>query len=451
MRTGVFFLALGFTVMASQAGLASDFTDTSANHVTIVVNQGHANLAAAKKVKKAKIKKVAARPVTKKVVAAAKPVTPVKKTQVVASKAIVPVQTQDPLRTIPGRRAALANRENNHANGYSSLDTSNMYYPRGQKYAATPTEPLGIGADGLSSAAPTLTTKVLKRQQSEPSSYWEFQYKSDNAVNMNALENYGTNLDYTIAAWDRLYLTYYMTKDISLGVIGQYYHTWFQDQNRPQSSSNPGLGQTYASYLGDTGIVFNDKKIATLAGGIDFSGTMSYYAPTSQSSQSAGLWGQTRTGLALGKSIGQVDLKWNEILWYDWQQYETNANLSSKGTPLLNPQYYILSNIDFTYNFTKKFSFALESGFINEQNYGDSYNGIGGSNNDYLEVNPELDYSFTKNLGLSLGIWEVYNMTIQPTDNGQTVSFYTPFAPYNGTAPGSWTASQLYLMGTVTF
>jgi hypothetical protein len=299
--------------------------------------------------------------------------------------------------------------------------------------------------------APSITKKIKEQNYTPPKSYWEIAYKTLNAANLNALENYGAGLDYTIQAWDRLFISYYLNPDISIGLIGQYYHTWFQDQDRPQSSTNPGLTQSYASYIGDTGLSFTDKKIASLFGGLTLSGQEVFYFPTSQSSETAGMYGQSRTSIGLAKSIGKLDLKWNEALWYDFQQYETNAYISNSGAPIMNPQYFIFSNIDIGYNFTSKLSFTLESGFINESNYGDSYNGVAGVHNDYLELNPELDYAFSKHFSLGLGIWEVYNTTNQPTDNGQTVSYYTPFAPYNGTAPGSWTSSQVYLLGSVTF
>jgi hypothetical protein len=69
-------------------------------------------------------------------------------------------------------------------------------------------------------------------------------------------------------------------------------------------------------------------------------------------------------------------------------------------------------------------------------------------------MNPELDYEFTKHFGLSFGIWEVYNYTNPPqlgTGPTATTASYTPFAPYNGNAAGSWSGTEVFLQTTVKF
>jgi hypothetical protein len=435
MKMRSFGVILGAIVMC-QAGLAD--TDS---HVQIIINQSPTKPAARSHVlktqksiaKKTKVKKLA--PVATKATKTHNPILLVGKKPMV-KKAIGLSQANSHPKVsghIPGKRISLANLNSAHANSLAMEEEQELKFPQSK------------------SSSPSLKTKVQQNEPIESQSNWEFQYKTNNAVNLNAVENYGPERDYTIQAWDRFYVTYNFSPNISLGLVGQYYHTWFQDGDRPQSSTNPGLTQSYASYLGDTGLAFNDKKITTLAGGIVLSGQASFYAPTSQSSQTAGAYGQTRTGLALSKSFGKIDLKWNEVLWYDWQRFDTNAYLSNSQSTIANPQYYGFSNLDITYNFSSKLSFTLEGGFINEANYGDSYNGIAGINNDYIEFNPELDYSFSKHFLLGLGVWEVYNTTNQPTVGGQTVSYYVPLAPYNGSAPGAWTSSQLYLLGSVLF
>jgi hypothetical protein len=254
-------------------------------------------------------------------------------------------------------------------------------------------------------------------------------------------------------------LDYHFDKDISLGVLGQYFHTWFEDQNRPQSANNPGLNQSYASYLGDTGIFLADKNITDFGGpkvghGFVLGGSQGYLAPTSEGAQAAGSAGETRTNLNLSKSFGKLDLKWTEELRYYFQQYETNAFLNASGQPIVNSQYRVLSLLDIGYNFTSKLSLNLETGIVNEAEYGDSANGVPQTYIDYLVMNPEIDYAFNKTFTLALGIWEVYNYTNPPqlsTPNGNVTASYTPFAPYNGEAAGSWTGTEVFLQGTVKF
>lgn len=234
----------------------------------------------------------------------------------------------------------------------------------------------------------------------------------------------------------------------------QYYHTWFQDQNRPQSSNNPGLNQSYASYLGDTGLYLNDKNITSFGSkGNEFivGASQSYFAPTSEGAETAGELGETRTEFTLSKSFGKLDLKWTEHLRYYLQQYNTNAFIGNNGKPIANTAYRLLNLMDIGFNFTSKLNFTVETGVVNEYDYGDSSVNLTPQYIDYLVMNPELGYSFNDHFSLALGIWEVYNYTNPPVVEGGQTASYTPFAPYNGSTAGAWAGTEVYLQGNVKF
>ena len=206
----------------------------------------------------------------------------------------------------------------------------------------------------------------------------------------------------------------------------------------------------------DTGFVLKDTKLGDLGSGFVLQGRQDYYAPTSLASQSAGEMGETRSNLAIAKSIGKLDLKIQEEFRYYLQQYETNTFLSNNGTPLANVNYRLMSLLDVGYNFTSKFSVSLETGFINEVLYPDSFNNTPSAHNDYIEMNPAIDYSFNKYLTLEFGVWEVYNMVSTPSDaNGLTGAppsqSYSPLSPLNSYSGGNWGGSEAYLQATVKF
>src|SRR5437660_12150645 len=116
-----------------------------------------------------------------------------------------------------------------------------------------------------------------------------------------------------------------------------------------------------------------ENKLSALGSGFVLQGRQEYYAPTGVKSQAASEAGETRTRLSIAKSIGKLDLKYNEELRYYLQQYETNSLLKS-GVPDPNANYRLLSLLDIGYNFTKDFSIGIEGGFVNEAMYPDSFN-----------------------------------------------------------------------------
>jgi hypothetical protein len=213
-----------------------------------------------------------------------------------------------PVQKIPGSRVSLANSNSARANGYTSQDAVNP-----------------ILGGNTSAIAPNLTAKIKKEEKAEEEVKWTVKLRSYNAEDLNALENYGATRDYTIRAWERLNIDYHITKSIWIGIMPQYYHTWFQDPNRGQSGSNPGLSDTYSSYLGDAALVLTDKDIATFGNKFVFAGRQEYFAPISEASQAAGSYGETRTNLTLAKSVGKFDFKWTEEFRYYFQSAETNA------------------------------------------------------------------------------------------------------------------------------
>jgi len=417
--------------------MATETEDTyGQNHVTIVVNQESPKPATKHRIKKNKkiaAKKPAAKPVAKK--------------QVIAAAPIIIKPSHIPM----GKRVTLANQGYAHANGYNGTE-ENQIMPN-----STSLPP-----------GPNLTQKLKRNEEAKEESPWGIKLRSYNAVDMNALENYGASRDYTIRVWERVNLSYNFNPDVSLILMPQYYHTWFQDQTRPQSTTNPGLNQSYASNLGDTALYIDDKNIASFGGTVStsktgakvadspfvFGGSQSYFAPTSEGSETAGMVGETRSNLSLSKSFGKLDLKWTEEFRYYMQQYNTNSFLSTAGTPIANTAYRVLNLMDIGYNFTSKLNFTVETGVINEYNYGDAPTGLSPSYVDYFVMNPDLSYSFNKYFALDLGIWEVYNYTTPPNVGGTPgapTAPYTPFAPYNGTNAGSWTTTEAFLMGTVKF
>ncbi len=418
----------------SQGVLAATSTTTETdgqNHVTIVINQNGRKPVT----KKGAIKKVAKKP-------AVKPVTKV---------VIAPVVTR-PYRPL-GKRVSLANQGYAHANGYNGTEEN-------QVMPSTTSLPPG----------PNLVARLKKEEQKEElASPWGIKLRSYNAINMNALENSGPSRDYTVRAWERLSISYNINPDVSIILMPQYYHTWFEDQDRVQSSSNPGYNQSYASYLGDTGLYIEDKNLATFGGSgthltnggkwvktepFILGGSQSYFAPTSEASETAGQVGETRTNINLAKSFGKLDLKLTEEFRYYLQQYNTNSFIGTDGKPIANTAYRVLNLMDIGYNFTSKLNFTVESGVVNEYNYGDAPTNLSPQFVDYFVMNPDLGYTFSDHFGLDLGIWEVYNYTNPPnttgTSSGPTAS-YMPFAPYNGTDAGSWSGTEVYLMGTVKF
>jgi hypothetical protein len=451
----VFGMLLSSLILSQSAlALASTVEETyGQNHVTIVINQND-------KPKKAAVKKLAKnitkpkgvkKPSKSKMVAVAKPAVKRAVTKPVTKVAAAPVVISKPYRPL-GKRVSLANQGYAHANGYNGTE-ENQIMPNN---SSLPT-------------GPNLTAKLEKKEKEESTeSPWGFKWRTYNAVDMNALENYGTSRDYTIRAWERVNLSYNINPDVSVILMPQFYHTWFQDQDRPQSSTNPGYNQSYASYLGDTGLYLDDKNIASFGGTVVTSktgvkkanspfilgGSQSYFAPTSEASETAGELGETRTNLSLSKSFGKLDLKWTEEFRYYMQQFSTNSYLGTNGQPIANTAYRVFNLMDIGFNFTSKLNFTVETGVINEYNYGDASANLSDQYIDYFVMNPDLSYSFNDHFSLDLGIWEVYNYTNPPPNGGvtgQPTASYTPFAPYNGTNAGNMTTTEAFLMGTVKF
>ena len=263
--------------------------------------------------------------------------------------------------------------------------------------------------------------------------------------------------DHEVQAWDRFYVYYNMNNDIALGMMGQLFHTWFGDPSRAQDASagnpsvptNASLNQPYAAFIGDTELYLKDTKIAML-GGWKLEGVLGWYLPTSQSSQQSGQIGESDTGMSIGTSWGPVDFKYTEKLWYFFQGYQTSTLVDSSGDAVRNSQYAVWSLADATWNITSKFSFDLTAGFMNQALYQDENGQRPQVLNDYIIVDPELDYEFNKHFELGLGLWEQYDMRnaaqigTNPSGTPIFVSQYTPFAAWNG-------GTQVYLTGTIKF
>jgi hypothetical protein len=247
-----------------------------------------------------------------------------------------------------------------------------------------------------------------------------FKFRDYTALNTTGLEN-TPGTDKEPYAWDRLNVDYHFTDTISLGVLGQYYHTWFGDQNRPQINGQNGLTQSYSSYLGNTGLVFANSKIADLGKGFIIDGLLRYDLPTSEWSQAAGSPGEGWAGMGVSKSVGIVDFKYTELVRYYFQTRDT-SNLTTPAVPatatalekpgmrVQNKMVRLYSYADIGVNITKKLSFALEGGFINETYHADSATNRDEVIHNFIIFNPEIDFAFNDHFSLAVGVWDQPDM-----------------------------------------
>ncbi len=332
--------------------------------------------------------------------------------------------------------------------GLSSSDSIGTYSNIGN--VSNPfTGAVSDGALGVSSI------KIQSTEKPAALSKISFVWVTYNAIDAATVEHAQTNsaspLDGEVRAWQMPTITYNFSKEISFGVMPQFFNTYFGDRNRTQGDSqgvraaegSVGETQPYSLYMGNTALQLVDKKIAQF-GRYKLEGSFRYDIPTSQRSNLSGAFGENWDTLALDRSFGRFDLQLMFIGRIYFQQYNTSALLNTGGASanqqLQNASFRDYEILNVSYNATPKIVITLSPQVYNTTYYSDPNNNRPAYVQSHRVMNIDFTYNFTKKFALATGLFEDYAI------NGTTQTWgNAPFDPIN-----NGNSTELYLQAMFT-
>lgn len=271
----------------------------------------------------------------------------------------------------------------------------------------------------ISSAGETTnTTSATIRDVSDTGdkSPFTFQWKNWNEYGTGAIENGGE-----VSVWDRVYVTYQATPDVSLSVIPQFDRTWFGTKNK----------------MLDTQLVLVDSKLAQINEDLIVSGYLRYDIPTGQDTRDQLGNGQSRVNVGITQTVGKGTVGVSTTArFYLNTRDKWNKPVAGGGTEesVLN-SHRIDTVVNGTYSITDKWSLYGDFGLRNQQQETYEANGQFVRNNILLTL--ETSYTFSDNFSISGGVYEEsFNMY---DTKGRS---WQPLHPENG--------ATAYLQTTVT-
>jgi flagellar basal body-associated protein FliL len=262
-----------------------------------------------------------------------------------------------------------------------------------------------------------IQTNITKVAPKPVSQRFALKYSTENAMNLDSLENKVPNektaLDSEIRATDNIGLTYKFTDDSSATIQAEFYHTWFGDRDR-LADGEAQYNSSGAGFMGPVKLILANSKIASLKGGLTLDGFLRYDAPTSEAAQRDGELGNARLNIGLGRSFGKLDVKVSFMPRYYFQQYNVSEIKNAKGQGNLNKQVRFYEMLDVTYNFTDKLSLTLSGGVDQTITHDDGETKRDAVRKDRVLFYPEVDYAFSENFVLAVGFNEETNTAKLP-------------------------------------